>query len=462
MDSTSTIPSLPNWFFPRDYQLTAISKWEHHNYQGLLEMATGTGKTLTALTAITYKFQHTKRLAVIILCPYQHLVDQWAKDAKAFGMERILCYGSKNNWYTSLGGMITQYNFKITNFTCIITTNNTFKGEAFQNQLKRIADHGTLVADEAHNLGTDQAIKSLPAQFQNRLALSATPIRHHDEIGTERLLNYFNGSIYSFSLEEAIQEGYLTKYYYYPHLVALTEEELEQYHELTNKILKLVNIQESSSIEPTGNDKSMLEMLLIKRARLINAAKEKDLLLKEQLQSQSDLSKTIIYCGDHKTEDERHVDYISDFLNHELHISARTFTSTEKKELRKQLLRDFTDNHIKALVAIRCLDEGVDIPSAETAYILASTTNPKEFIQRRGRILRKSPGKEYAYIHDYIVIPRPLEEIDLLTDQEFNIERRLLVNELKRVNEFASISENQFQALQVINPIKEAFNLVDL
>lgn len=177
---------------------------------------------------------------------------------------------------------------------------------------------------------------------------------------------------------------------------------------------------------------------------------------------QETLDHTIVYCGDHSIENQRHVDHIAQFLSEDLNISAKTFTSTESKELRQILLKEFSENAIQALVAIRCLDEGVDVPSAETAYILASTTNPKEFIQRRGRILRKHPGKEYAYIHDYIVIPRPLTEIDLLTDKEFNIERRLLMNELKRVNEFASISENHYQALQVLNPIKEAFNLVDL
>ncbi|WP_214798999.1 MULTISPECIES: DNA phosphorothioation system restriction enzyme [unclassified Exiguobacterium] len=462
MDSTIQFPSLPSWFTPRDYQLEAISEWRANNYQGLLEMATGTGKTLTALTAITKRFEESGRLAVIILCPYQHLVDQWAKDAKTFRMDPILCYGSKSQWSATLSGKITQYNFKIKNFMCVITTNSTFKNAHFQAQLNRIADAGMLVADEAHNLGTKQSLQSLPVQFKNRLALSATPIRHHDEIGTEQLLNYFGGSIYKFTLEEAIKKGFLTKYYYYPHLVSLTEEELEIYHELTNKISKLINLSDDKSIESSGNDTGMLEMLLIKRARLINAAQEKDILLKQQLSTQDNLTHTIVYCGDHSKEDQRHVDHIAQFLNDDLKITAKTFTSTETKELRQTLLRDFSENNIQALVAIRCLDEGVDVPSAETAYILASTTNPKEFIQRRGRILRKHPGKEYAYIHDYIVIPRPLSEIDLLTDKEFNIERRLLMNELKRVNEFASISENHYQALRVLNPIKEAFNLVDL
>ncbi|MCT4784772.1 DNA phosphorothioation system restriction enzyme [Exiguobacterium aestuarii] len=462
MDSTILFPSLPKWFTPRDYQIDAIQRWTENGYHGLLEMATGTGKTLTALTAITKRFEETQRLVVVILCPYQHLVDQWAKDAKSFGMDPILCYGSKSQWTSLLSGKITQYNFKIKNFICVITTNNTFKNAHFQAHLSRISDGGMIVADEAHNLGTKQSLQSLPPTFKNRLALSATPVRHHDDIGTEQLLNYFGGSIYKFTLEEAIKKGFLTKYYYYPHLVSLTEDELEIYHDLTNKISKLINLSDQQSIEATGNNTGALEMLLIKRARLINSAQQKDILLKKQLKMQETLNHTIVYCGDHSKDDQRHVDHIAQFLHDDLNISAKTFTSTESKELRQTLLKEFSDNTIQALVAIRCLDEGVDVPSAETAYILASTTNPKEFIQRRGRILRKHPGKEYAYIHDYIVIPRPLTEIDLLTDKEFNIERRLLMNELKRVNEFASISENHYQALQILNPIKEAFNLVDL
>lgn len=462
MDSTILFPSLPKWFTPRDYQIDAIQRWTENGYHGLLEMATGTGKTLTALTAITKRFEETQRLAVVILCPYQHLVDQWAKDAESFGMDPILCYGSKSQWTSLLSGKITQYNFKIKNFICVITTNNTFKNAHFQAHLSRISDGGMIVADEAHNLGTKQSLQSLPPTFKNRLALSATPVRHHDDIGTEQLLNYFGGSIYKFTLEEAIKKGFLTKYYYYPHLVSLTEDELEIYHDLTNKISKLINLSDQQSIEANGNNTGALEMLLIKRARLINSAQQKDILLKKQLKMQETLNHTIVYCGDHSKDDQRHVDHIAQFLHDDLNISAKTFTSTESKELRQTLLKEFSDNTIQALVAIRCLDEGVDVPSAETAYILASTTNPKEFIQRRGRILRKHPGKEYAYIHDYIVIPRPLTEIDLLTDKEFNIERRLLMNELKRVNEFASISENHYQALRILNPIKEAFNLVDL
>ena len=462
MDSTILFPSLPKWFTPRDYQIDAIQRWTENGYHGLLEMATGTGKTLTALTAITKRFEETQRLAVVILCPYQHLVDQWAKDAESFGMDPILCYGSKSQWTSLLSGKITQYNFKIKNFICVITTNNTFKNAHFQAHLSRISDGGMIVADEAHNLGTKQSLQALPPTFKNRLALSATPVRHHDDIGTEQLLNYFGGSIYKFTLEEAIKKGFLTKYYYYPHLVSLTEDELEIYHDLTNKISKLINLSDQQSIEATGNNTGALEMLLIKRARLINSAQQKDILLKKQLKMQETLNHTIVYCGDHSKDDQRHVDHIAQFLHDDLNISAKTFTSTESKELRQTLLKEFSDNTIQALVAIRCLDEGVDVPSAETAYILASTTNPKEFIQRRGRILRKHPGKEYAYIHDYIVIPRPLTDIDLLTDKEFNIERRLLMNELKRVNEFASISENHYQALRILNPIKEAFNLVDL
>ncbi|MDD3592714.1 MAG: helicase-related protein, partial [Sulfurovum sp.] len=259
-----------------------------------------------------------------------------------------------------------------------------------------------------------------------------------------------------FPLREAIGK-FLTEYYYYPHIVTLTVEENEEYLELSLKIAQLSSIDGDYAMA----DNPVLKALLLKRAKLIGKAENKFIVIQELLKDKTDSTHNIFYCGSAKEDGERQVDRLVKILGVDLGMKIHPFTSEESKEIRQELLNRFETGLLQGLVAIRCLDEGVDVPATKTAYILASSTNPREFVQRRGRLLRKSPGKKYAYIHDFIVIPRGLDEIRKMEATVFNTERKLVKKELTRFKEFAELAVNSQQARCTVLEVASKYNLLD-
>ena len=260
-------PVLPPTVVLRDYQLTALDAWFTHGCCGLLEMATGTGKTITALAASVRLYEREGQLAVIIAVPYQHLVDQWATEASAFGYEPVLAYQSKTRWLDPLNQQIMAYNGGYRRCIAVIVTHSTFARAEFQRAIARLQGASLLIADEAHHLGAEQRRQSYPEHVPFRLALSATPDRWFDALGTLALRDYFGATVFAFTLEQAIGVS-LTSYYYYPHRVELTDEEMERYAELSAKIARLAHRDNADAQEA-------LRMLLIKRADLLNNAENK-------------------------------------------------------------------------------------------------------------------------------------------------------------------------------------------
>lgn len=442
----SLSPTIPERISLRDYQEEAIQAWFNHECRGLLEMATGTGKTITALAASARLYEREEQLAVIITVPYQHLVDQWSEEAKAFGYRPVLAYKSKASWLNELNHQIMEYNAGYRSFISVITTHTTFISPAFQECIARLNNPALLIADEAHHLGAERSRWSYPEHISFRLALSATPDRWFDDSGTVALREYFGETVFAFPLEKAIGVS-LTPYYYYPHLVPLTDEELEQYQELSTKIARLAN---------SKNEKAQqaLEMLLIRRARLMNNAENKLATLAELVDSQDQIDHTLFYCASEQIDEVVHL------LGWEKGLLVHRFTAEENTKERQDLLADFADGKLQALVAMKCLDEGVDVPSTRTAYILASSSNPREFIQRRGRILRKAPGKEFSIIHDLIAVP-PTMAIAERSSPTFESERSILRRELQRFKEFANLALNKYQALDVIWDMAKRYGLMD-
>lgn len=439
-------PILPTNLSLRDYQKKAIEAWFTHQCRGLLEMATGTGKTITSLAASTYLYEQEGRLAVIITVPYQHLVDQWHDEAKAFGYRPILAYKSKVNWLQDLNHQIMEYNAGYRNFISVITTHTTFISLAFQESIAHLESPSLLLADEVHHLGAERSRWSYPEQIPFRLALSATPDRWFDDIGTKALREYFGETIFSFPLEKAIGVS-LTPYYYYPHLVPLTDEELEQYQELSIRIAKLAHLDDIQK-------RQSLEMLLIRRAKLLNNAENKLSVLSDLVKEQSDMEHTLFYCSPEQ------INNTLKLLGLEKGLLVHRFTAEENTKERQQLLSDFAQKRLQALVAMKCLDEGVDVPNTHTAYFLSSSSNPREFIQRRGRILRKAPGKNYSYIHDLIAVP-PTKGAILRDSSTFESERSMVRKELQRFKEFANLAQNKHKALDVIWDIAKRYGLMD-
>jgi superfamily II DNA or RNA helicase len=239
--------------------------------------------------------------------------------------------------------------------------------------------------------------------------LTATPDRYGDEEGTEGLKKYFGEIVLDYGLDKAISGGHLCRYLYYPILVHLDEDEQDEYAELSTRIGRLFG----QAARPDSDKGEQLNRLLIKRARLVGKARNKLPELIKLLKQQGEVSHTLIYCGDSKENGQRYIDTALSRVGGELGLRASPFTSEENNDERSRLLKQFAAGDIQALLAIRCLDEGVDVPMTRTAYILASSANPKEFVQRRGRVLRRSEGKTRAYIYDFIVVP----DLEKLSDQ---------------------------------------------
>jgi len=312
----------------------------------------------------------------------------------------------------------------------------------------------------------------LPESIPMRLGLSATPQRFYDDEGSDALFEYFGDVVFEYSLQEAIRNGNLCEYYYIPHVVELTPDEEDEYLALSRKIARLVQRYGGDLSDAENNERTDLKFALFERARLIGSAENKLERLTELIGEQSPVEHTLVYCGDGTVEGsvgdrtERHVDAALSALR-KLGIRARRFTADEDRAEREELLAAFDAGDVEALVAIRCLDEGVDVPATRTAYVLASSSNPRQFVQRRGRILRTHPGKHHAVIHDFIVAP-PSEIRDATAgDERFKTERNLVRQELERVNLFGEAARNHPDAdvqgistdAGAIGELKRAFNL---
>lgn len=462
---------IPNQIDMRDYQKNAIRKWKEQGYIGIFDMATGTGKTYTGIGAICSLYEELQgKLAVIIVCPFQHLVEQWLEDLAAFGIQPIVAYSAPKykDYPTKLRKAVFEYNLGTREFFSLITTMDTFSSEKVQSQLCKITKNLLLVVDEAHNIGAKSYRELLSGKYSYRLALSATFERHNDQEGTESLYRFFGEKCIEYTLQQAIEEGMLTKYHYYPIPVYFTEAELEKFKRISEEIYKNVLFDSKGRGKLTKQG----ERLAIERSRIVAGAFHKVQALVDAIQPYQKDNHILIYCGATKVHDKgfeydvvsetRQIDKITQRLGLELNMKVAQFTSRENAAQRTLLKEEFAaGDELQALVAIKCLDEGVNIPAIKTAFILASTTNPKEYIQRRGRVLRLSPGKEYAVIYDFITLPRELEKVPFLSEEEIKYDRSLIKNELNRMEEFQRLAENSYDSLQLNLKIRDVYNLYE-
>ena len=456
------------------YQKKAIDKWAQNGYCGIFDMATGTGKTYTGLGAAARLFKDKQKAAIIIVCPYQHLVEQWVEDIEKFNMKPTIGYSAskQTNWKKRLQDDIEDFKLGIISTFCFVTTNATFSSEFVQKQLNRLGKDTLLMIDEAHNFGSPNLALCLNPKIEYRLALSATLDRHGDPEGTAILYNYFGEKSIEYDLARAIAEEKLTPYYYYPISVCLEDDEFEKYKNLSYEIAKECHKDKNGKIKVTNRG----ERKMLERSRVIAGARAKLPKLKELMEEYKDKTHILVYCGatrierfeedasERDDEGERQIVAVSKMLGNELEMKVTHFTSNESAREREYIKDAFDKaDPYQAIIAIKCLDEGVNIPSIKTAFILASTTNPKEYIQRRGRVLRKSPqtGKHFAVIYDFITLASPIENVNPY-NSSYNCERTLAKRELIRMKEFGEISKNSRDADELMTLLKETYNITDL
>lgn len=435
---------LPSDLQLRDYQRTAIDAWQSAGYTGIFEMATGTGKTLTSLAAAARWVEGQQRAVVVVLAPYQHLVDQWESDLRRFGPPPLKCYESADRWMPELRASLDRVRAGVRRFTVVVATHHTASDERFAAIVGGSDAPSLVIGDEVHHLGAGHRRIALSDSYEARLGLSATPERWFDPDGTAFLTNYFGGVVFEYALGKAIDDGFLTRYIYRPILVELDESEVEDYIHLTRQIARAWH-------SAGGDEESdQLGALLRRRAGILNNASAKLPLVRELLLNERPVHHALVYTGSQLREP------LITMIGHELGLQAHTFTARETRAERGRLLERFADGTLDVLVAIRCLDEGVDVPATRTAILVASSSNPREFIQRRGRILRRAPGKDRATIYDLIAHPPDGTELD---DAEFEVERQLVERELKRFREFADHADNSFQAETVIADLAARYQL---
>lgn len=456
------------------YQKDAIASWVGENYRGIFDMATGTGKTYTGLGAISKLSQDLNdELAVIIVCPYQHLVEQWVEDIVRFNIKPIIGYSSspQKNWKTRLANAVRDQKLRDEKkFFCFVCTNATFTSSVVQEQISKIRSSVLLVVDEAHNFGAASYSRLLDDRFTYRLALSATLERHRDEEGTRLLYDFFGKKCIEYPLERAISEDKLTPYKYYPVLVHLNEDELMNYEQLSYEMSKCIIKDKNGKYKLNKHG----EFLALKRSRIVSGASEKLMALREQIVPYIHDNNILVYCGatnvidpksDASSTDEgdiRQIEAATSILGNEFGMEVAQFTSSENIEKRATIKEQFQrGDRLQAIVAIKCLDEGVNIPGIRTAFILASTTNPKEYIQRRGRVLRKADNKPYAVIYDFVTLPRPLDSVSALTIEQAQRDLSLVKNELARIKEFGRLAQNSMDANSLIWEIQEAYHITD-
>lgn len=433
----------------RDYQEEAVSRWVENGNKGILEMATGTGKTITALACLEHALTERDRPNIVLVaCPFQHLVDQWAEQLTSLGLPVICAHESSAKWRPEVHRLRTRLELGTVKSGIVVTTYATLTSDNLIAALNGTQEHTMFIADECHYLGSPHALAGMNASYPRRLGLSATPSRHYDEGGTAAILSYFNGVVYEFGMEQAISQGFLVPYDYYPEFVELSEEEATEYLALSEKLARLAQQQDIKSQE-------IAKRLAIQRARILNNAASKVEWLARHLEERprEEWGYTLVYAGDKIFQP------VTELVGKVLGIRQHEFTSRQTRSERARILARFADQDLQLLTAMKCLDEGVDVPPTQTAYFLASSGNPREFVQRRGRILRTSPGKLAATIFDAIAVPPASFLTSRKGSTQWKIGRATLRSQLSRLDEFSRLARNRVHAEYAIFQFRLKFDL---
>ena len=464
---------------PREYQQQAFENWKYNKQKGLFAMATGTGKTITALNCLLEIYKRNGYYKAIIIVPTVTLVEQWRKECAKFNFQHIIKISSKNrDWRSNLTNVLISERLsddpKKNNYI-IITTYASFVHDEVFNMVNTLPRKRVLlIADEAHNMGALQIKKRLPSvSIIRRIGLSATPNRQYDSEGNEAIKNFFNIEkgqyTFVYSMEDAIKNGVLCHYYYYPHLIELAVDEMNAYIELSEKIARYMNTNDNSF-----KDDPILTGLLLKRKRIIHKAVNKKEVFKriiqERLEEKGNLKYTLVYVPEGaESEHEAYFcverdHYIGQDVDHLIDQYTRIISEASKKTTvreftsdskdREVMLNQFASGQLEVLTSMKCLDEGIDVPRSEMAIFCSSTGNPRQFIQRRGRILRTHPNKHMAIIHDLVVAP-----IVNHSSNAFQVEKSLLRNELKRVQNFALLSDNSSDSVKELDDVISYYGL---
>lgn len=434
-----------DFFKLRDYQEKAIKNWVNNEYKGFFVMATGTGKTLTAIYSAKELFdKKEENIISVIVAPYKHLIKQWAEDIKTHLRPDILIQVSSENpsWADEIVRANLELKINKNKRIVVITTNSSFALERFSNTISKFNNDKLLIVDEAHRF-MNQMNDSIHSNYKYLIGLSATPVSGKDTSKKESLLSFFGGVVANLPIEKALEDKKLVPYYYHPifiHATERDEKEFQKYSRLMSQCFKGDKL-----IDPDALNRYKRAQL-----RVIAQCENKNLYIEDILNEIKEKNHFIVYCGDGKMmndsgDEERHLQFVKNCLDKK-GFKMSQFTAEESMDLRMQLIDSFNHGEIDGMVAIRCLDEGINIPTIKSAVVLASGDNLREFVQRRGRILRLDESKKDAHIYDVIVLPSS----DTI---------RMAEIEMRRFYEYARLSINKDENLKLLQTYIDRYEL---
>ena len=430
---------------PYEFQQEAIDAWEANNYKGIYALATGLGKTFTALFSLKkYAELNNNQYLCIIVCPSESLIYQWEGEIKKILKMNPIVLKDEKGWNKTLKEEIGNLNNGFEENKICLATYQVYYKENFISNIENCEIKKIIICDEVHNAGAQTWRKGLIESYDSRIALSATPERHFDEDGTSLIKEYFGGVVMDRDLEWGINNGFLSPYYYYADSIDLTEEELIEYRKITRKMMIFYDKTKSAQ-----NDIRFLRQANL-RAQIIKTAYNKINAFEELVRKlEFNLNGGFVFCGNKKF-----LERIQDILKkHEMRY--RRFIAEEETGDRKEIIAKFKNKRLDAIAAIDCLDEGIDIPTAETAILLSSSSNSKQYIQRRGRVLRipKENKDKVAKIYDFVCIP-PIDD-----KSTFLMEQSIIAKQLKRLKEFSDISLNKDDNKKMIGKIANEWKI---
>lgn len=441
------------------YQREALNKWQKAGYSMLFEMATGTGKTRTAIAGLNYVQHKHPRTITIIACPQNALAKQWKNnEVSNFKLsidQEILIDGTVPKWKSILKDVCFENGAGFADHCIIYTTHNTASSDSFISILTNYVSPRTVltfVGDEVHWLGARTLRKALLRQYKYRIGLSATPSRWFDDAGTRLLENYFGNNHYEFTIKDALKEinpitgkHFLVDYMYLIYRISLNEDEGKRYSELTEKISKLYRMKDTDA-----DIAEIYDRLLQKRAEIIKNAENKFSVLSiilDKMIEEGQIENLIIFVSPQQKKSVLEMLKNKGIIHHQLTQEEGNVPRKEYNGLteRQYIIKLFKDKKYQALVAIKCLDEGIDIPSACRGILMSSSTNPREYVQRIGRIIRQDKNKKLAYLYDICVESTGVLNIDLQ-----DIDSKIRATERNRLQEIARNAINSVDALQNI------------
>ncbi len=440
-----------------EHQARAVEMWKNNEYRLLMEMATGTGKTRTAIGCFMQLKNKIEKLVVVVATPQNTLSRQWKNDIEnelGITFERsVIADGSNYKWKTDLEKVLLDVSSGIYSDAILYTTHASASSTDFMRLINTYGDMVNLlfICDEVHGIGSEKQKHALLDIYKYRIGLSATPERMFDEEGTSLIREYFGNKSFEFTIKDALNtinpltgQPFLNKFYYHPCFVYLNEEEMEKYKSYSKKIAAIIN-QEKPDIE-------LLNNLNILRSDILKNADEKMNMVEtiiDKINSKERIKDTIIFTTDKKIDDVLMMLGKKGIMRSKIteEESASKIVGVRGNTEREEFIDQFRDGTMQVLIGLKCLDEGIDIKNARIAILMASTTNPREFVQRVGRVIRVAKGKAYSEIYDLIVT----------TSAEDSSNNKILEKEAKRTKLIACNAENY-------DEVKEIFarNGVDL